>query len=139
VHVRVRAPLGLSTRDTPEARDSDVAPCTSRAVALTLQPASRWWLTSSAWGSGSFVVHKAVPRRACFPTGPTAQQAQTIVSIDLADDEVAAASLAQHLACSLDPRESVEVGALHAGLLAYSWELSQGLHTTRHRLSTLLR
>src|SRR5689334_8372215 len=40
-----------------------LATFTSRAVALTLQPSPRWLITSSALGSGSFVLNRAVPRR----------------------------------------------------------------------------
>ena len=46
----------------------------------------------------------AAPLLEFFPTGTTAQQANTIVSIDLADDEVAAARLAKQLAFSIDTR-----------------------------------
>jgi hypothetical protein len=54
-------------------------------------------------------------------------------------DEVAGAGTATQLAFNIDTGESVQAGSLHEGLVQNRWSLSQGLHTTRHRLSTLLR
>jgi len=134
-------PLGMSTGDAQEARASlfgyvHEPGCRPDATAFIkmVDHLLGFGLRQLRVKQGS-----AAPLRVFFPTGTTAQQANTIVSIDLADDEVAAASLAKQLAFSIDTRESVEVGSLHAGLFEHSWELSQGLHTTRHRLSTLLR
>jgi hypothetical protein len=39
-----------------------LATCPSRAVALTLQPAPSWGITSSPVGAGSLGLHQAVPR-----------------------------------------------------------------------------
>ena len=74
--------------------------------------------------------------RAFFPAGTTAQQAETIMAIHLPDDEVVGSGGAQQLAVSMDTGSSVPGGSLHAGLLQNRWSLSQGLHTTRPRLST---
>jgi hypothetical protein len=59
-----------------------------------------------------------------------------VLTVDFAHGEMVLARKAKPLACRIDTRESSEVGAFHEGLLAYSWLLSQGLHTTRHLLST---
>jgi hypothetical protein len=79
------------------------------------------------------------PLRELFPAGTTAQQADMVVPIHLADDEVSGACPAKQLAFSIDTGESVQVRSLHEGLLQNSRLLSQGLHPTRHRLSTPLR
>ena len=56
------------------------APWTRRAVARTRQPAPRWSLPSSACGSGSFVVHNAVPRRAEHSSPPRRQRHRRLPS-----------------------------------------------------------
>jgi hypothetical protein len=53
----------------------------------------------------------------CFPTATTASQAQLVMAVRLAHDEMPLADLAKGLACSVDTSSSVQVGSLHDVLL----------------------
>ena len=77
--------------------------------------------------------------RGLRPAGATAQEADAGMAVDLPPDEMAVCRPAQHMAFRMNTRSSVQVGALHGVLLQHSWSLSQGLHPTRHCVSTLLR
>jgi hypothetical protein len=106
VHVLVMEPLGMATSDAQEARDSlfgDVHEPGGRPDATAFIKMVDHLL---GFGLRQLRVKQgsAAPLREFFPTGTTAQQANTIVSIDLADDEVAAARLAKQLAFSIDTR-----------------------------------
>jgi hypothetical protein len=78
-------------------------------------------------------------RGACLAAGATAHEAKTGLARDLAHGERGRARTTEALACRMDTRESIAVGARPGGLLAHSWALGQGLHTPRHSLATPLR
>jgi hypothetical protein len=67
--------------------------------------------------------------------GATPEEAEAVRPVDFAHREMVLARATKLWAVRVDTRESIEIGALHEGLLENRWSLWRGLHTTRHLLS----
>jgi hypothetical protein len=93
-------------------------------------------------GRCSFLCDLGIEQRGATSLGellatrPAAQEPDVVLTVDFAHREIILARETKALAFRIDTRESIEVGSLHEILLENSWLLSQGLHTTRHLLST---
>jgi len=120
--------LGVTSGPPEEARDrvfGDVEQASSGASLAPVASMMHDVVSRGLWDCG-VEQRRATAFRACLATGAATEPSETVRALDFAHGEISLTGETTPLACGLDTRESVTVGALPAGLLSHSCSLASG-------------